>query len=72
MLLGMMRVSLLLFSLLTGLSAFAEVFRWVDEDGVVHFSDRPHEGAETVELPKAQTFPAPASSRQRQTTEEPL
>jgi hypothetical protein len=70
MLLRMMRISILLLCLLTGLSAFAEVFRWVDEDGVVHFSDRPHEGAETVELPKAQTFSAPAASRQRQTIEE--
>jgi hypothetical protein len=36
-----------------------EVFRWVDDDGVVHYSDRPREGAEIVELQKAQTFSAP-------------
>jgi hypothetical protein len=68
----MMRISILLFALFAGPGAYAEVFRWVDEDGVVHFSDRPHEGAETVELQQAQTFSAPASSRPRPSTlEEP-
>ena len=36
-------------------SALAEAYRWVDEDGVVHFSDRPQPGAERVILPKANT-----------------
>lgn len=27
-----------------------EAYRWVDSDGVVHYSDRPQEGAEVVEL----------------------
>ena len=65
-----MRISILLICLLAGLGAYADVFRWVDEEGVVHFSDRPHEGAETVELQQAQTFSAPAGSRQRQTSAE--
>ena len=65
-----MRILILLFGLLTFVGANAAVFRWVDEDGVVHFSDRPHEGAETVELSEAQTFSAPAVNRQRQTAEE--
>jgi hypothetical protein len=29
---------------------FAQAYRWVDEDGVVHYSDRPHPGAEEIEL----------------------
>ena len=33
----------------------AEAYRWVDEDGVVHYSDRPQEGAEQIELPEANT-----------------
>lgn len=37
-----------------------EMWRWVDERGVVHFSDRPHPGAERVDLQPAQTFTAPA------------
>ena len=34
-----------------GAVAAQEAYRWVDEDGVVHYSDRPHEGAEVVQLP---------------------
>lgn len=41
--------------------AFAEaqqVYRWVDEDGTVHYSDRPREGAESekVELDDPQSY----------------
>ena len=32
-------------------TAAQEAYRWVDEDGVVHYSDRPREGAESIELP---------------------
>lgn len=31
-------------------SAMAQAYKWVDEDGVVHYSDRPREGAEEIEL----------------------
>jgi len=50
-----------------GLVAFAagavDVFRWVDDDGVVHYSDLPQEGAERIELQEAQTFQAPVTNR---------
>lgn len=55
-----MRVLVLLVVLLPTLVTAAEVYRWVDDDGVVHFSDRPEEGAETVVIREAQTFSAPA------------
>lgn len=64
-----MRVFIVLVGLFAGIGAVAEVFRWVDEDGLIHFSDRPHEGAETVVLPQAQTFSAPAVRPRQQTTE---
>lgn len=32
-------------------TVLAQAYRWVDEDGVVHFSDRPREGAERIILP---------------------
>jgi hypothetical protein len=35
-----------------------DVYRWVDEDGVVHYSDSPREGAEKVELRQPQTYSA--------------
>jgi hypothetical protein len=58
----------LLISLAAGTAFGAEVFRWVDEDGTVHFSDRPVEGEESAEkvvLPKAQTFTSPPVSAAR-------
>ena len=66
----MIRISILLIGLLTLAGAQAEVFRWTDDDGVVHFSDRPHEGAETVELQEAQTFSAPPVNRRSPDVEE--
>ena len=41
-----------------------ELWRWVDDQGVVHFSDRPVPGAEKVTLRGAQTFSAPAARPQ--------
>lgn len=38
----------------------AEVYKWTDSSGSVHFSDTPHTGAEQVQLPKSQTYSAPA------------
>lgn len=32
------------------------VYKWVDEDGVVHYSDQPHENAEKVQLAAPQTY----------------
>ena len=46
------RSILLALCLLAATAALAqEAYRWVDEDGVVHFSDRPREGAEQITLP---------------------
>jgi hypothetical protein len=36
--------------LLASASALAQAYRWVDAEGVTHYSDRPEEGAERVEL----------------------
>lgn len=52
----------LLFTLLSfGATAAmaATVYKWVDENGVVHFSDQPHENAAKVELKAPQTYSAP-------------
>ena len=47
------RPILLVIGLLVGSAVCAQAYRWVDEDGVVHFSDRPQPGAEQIELPEA-------------------
>ncbi|MCG8435415.1 MAG: DUF4124 domain-containing protein [Gammaproteobacteria bacterium] len=45
----------------TSMPAFAQVYRWVDEDGKVHYSDKPVENAERVEMRVTQPeTPAPA------------
>jgi uncharacterized protein DUF4124 len=42
------------------------LYRWVDTDGIVHYSDRPAPGAEKVQIASAQTYkstPTSGSSR---------
>lgn len=48
--------------LLAAGAAATTTYRWVDKNGVVHYSDRPAPGAEKVEVQEAQTFEAPRSS----------
>jgi len=38
--------------------AATTVYRWVDEQGVVHFSDQPHPGAQKMRVEDAPTFSA--------------
>jgi hypothetical protein len=48
-----------LMSVACTVAVSATVYKWVDENGVVHFSDQPHENAEKVELKAPQTYTAP-------------
>jgi hypothetical protein len=50
-----MRPTLTLLLALLSVSAGAEVYRWVDAEGRVQFSDRPVTGAEPVPLPASGT-----------------
>jgi hypothetical protein len=56
-------------------AVMAQAYRWVDADGIVHYSDRPQAGAERVVLPQspprsAQTrAPRPTASRPTAETE---
>jgi uncharacterized protein DUF4124 len=34
------------------------VYKWTDENGVVHYSDQPHANAEKIRVPTAQTYKA--------------
>jgi Domain of unknown function (DUF4124) len=49
--------------LLCACSASAQVYKWVDEDGVVHYSDQPVPGAERIDLPSRPSTPPAASTR---------
>jgi hypothetical protein len=55
-----MRVALFtLMSLACTVALSATVYRWVDENGVTHYSDQPHENAEKVHVAPPQTYKAP-------------
>jgi hypothetical protein len=41
---------------LSGLSVATTLYRWVDAQGVVHYSDTPHEGAQVIQMQGAQTY----------------
>jgi hypothetical protein len=52
---------LILLGACTGAGA-ATVYKWVDDNGVVHFSDQPNPKAQKLEVAGAQTYGAPAAS----------
>ena len=47
------RAILALLGIFISAAATADVWRWVDDDGVVHFSDTPVEGAERIDVSEA-------------------
>jgi hypothetical protein len=54
---------------LSGGSALATtLYRWVDAQGVVHYSDTPQPGAQKMEIQGAQTYKAPPAPRTTPTT----
>ena len=58
-----------LLGLLAATAVMAEAYRWVADDGVVNYSDRPHEGAEAFELPKFEgPSPSPSPAPRNTTT----
>jgi hypothetical protein len=56
-------------------AVFGQAYKWVDEDGIVHYSDRPHEGAERIQLPSSgrstrSTYTPPTRARTSTSTTE--
>lgn len=58
-----MRILLVALAALGAAAVHAEAYRWVDENGVVHYSDRPAPGAEEIQLPEANTYSSPRPAR---------
>ena len=52
----MRRLAFTLLLLIGSVALAATVYRWVDEDGVVHYSDQPHPNAEKLQVHAAQTY----------------
>lgn len=62
-----MRTPALLLVLLAAaatVATAATTYRWVDEQGVTHYSDQPHPGADKIQLAQPQTYSAPQASAQ--------
>ncbi len=54
-----MRWKLFTLMLLVGPMALAgPIYKWVDENGVIHYSDQPHENAQQIHLGAPQTYKA--------------
>jgi Domain of unknown function (DUF4124) len=67
-----MRVILFtLMSVACAVAFSATVYRWVDENGVTHYSDQPHENAEKVTISAPQTFSAPRQSNVPSSSSQP-
>lgn len=54
-----MKTMILILLGLTTAAHAATVYRWVDEDGTVHYSDTPHTNAETIKLNEPNVYDAP-------------
>lgn len=75
-----MRLFIVVSILLATGSVLAEAYRWTDENGIVHYSDKPEPGAERIELPSDNVVtrrraPTPVAATQtaanQQTAERP-
>jgi len=55
----------ILLGLLATSGVLADAYTWTDEDGVVHYSDRPQPGAKHIVLPEANTVRTRSVTRQQ-------
>ena len=62
----LIRTFISVITILAAGAVLAQAYKWVDADGVVHYSDRPEEGAERIVLPqdsrRSSPPPAPRST----------
>ena len=63
------RTILILLGLLAAAAAFADTWTWTDEEGVVHYSDRPHPGATRISIDEPNTSASLASNRSSDATD---
>jgi len=58
----MRRLPLLFLLVASASASAATVYKWVDDNGVTHFSDQPNPKAEKLTVPGAQTYGAQAAA----------
>src|ERR1700683_1832119 len=52
----MRRLPFLLLLIASATAYSATVYKWVDDNGVTHYSDQPHPGAQKLDISGAQTY----------------
>jgi hypothetical protein len=57
----MRRLPLLLLLVACATAYSATVYKWVDDNGVTHYSDQPHPGAQKLDISGAQTYDSQAA-----------
>ena len=57
-----MKISLQLLILVLPIAVDASVYKWVDDDGKVHYGDRPRDSQAAVEMTVDDTDPVPSNS----------
>ncbi len=63
------RPVLALLGLLAATGVLAQAYTWTDEDGVVHYSDRPQPGARRVELQAPNSSRSPSRSSAQESSD---
>jgi Domain of unknown function (DUF4124) len=58
----MRRIVFTLMSLACSVALATTVYKWVDENGVVHYSDQPHPNAQKLQVEGVQTYSARGAS----------
>ena len=56
------RIAFTLICLASTVALATTVYKWIDENGVVHYSDQPHANAQKLQVQGVQTYSAGASS----------
>lgn len=64
-----MRPIFILLGLLAANGVLADAYKWTDENGVVHYSDKPQPGAEKVDLASSNPGRASSSNRSRNSSQ---
>jgi hypothetical protein len=58
----MQRILFTLMSLACSVALATTVYKWVDENGVIHYSDQPHEHAQKLQVQGVQTYSSSAAA----------
>jgi hypothetical protein len=64
------RLFFVLITIAAAGAVMAQAYKWVDEDGIVHYSDRPQAGAERVQLPSDTRRPRPVPAARAPVSQE--